>query len=161
MRAWQRRHRLNHVAHIGELREGFRRQERANLEMPHTRGVFIADPSLFGIRRGDSLDELQAVAQPDFAQGHAAFRVDVSNGTHARLPAALAVEAISCASISCPSISCPSSSARIAEVSAPSGGTFRPSPILAPFHSIGSAGTRNAAPSALKLLTRPPGLSTC
>ena len=54
-----------------------------------------------------------------------------------------------------------SSSARTASVSAPSTGTFRPSPMLAPFHSIGSAGTRNGAPSALKLLTRPPGRNTC
>ena len=53
-----------------------------------------------------------------------------------------------------------SSSARTSSVSAPSAGTLSPSPILLPFHSIGSAGTRNGAPSALKLLTRPPGRST-
>src|SRR4029077_6531786 len=109
------------------------------------------DPVLLRGRRGKFFHELQAVAQAHLAQGDAAFRVNILNSCHARLPAAFAVDVISWAS----------SSARTAMVSAPSAGTFSPSPILAPFPSIGNAGTRNGTPSAVVLLTRPPGRSTC
>src|SRR6185437_11790049 len=137
--ARQRRDRMNDLAHIDELREGLGRQERADLEMPHACGIFLPDPALLGCSRGKALDELQAVAQADLTQAHAVFGIDVLDAGHARLPALLVVAGISCRSIS----------ARIASVSAPSGGTFKPSPRLAPFHSTGSAGTRNAAPSTL------------
>src|SRR6185437_1236250 len=147
----ERRNRMNDLAHIDELREGLGRQERADLEMPHARGIFVPDPALLGRGRGKALDELQAVAQADLTQAHAAFGIDVLDAGHARLPAVFAVAGTSCWS----------SSARIVAVSAPSGGTFKPSPRWVPFHSTGSAGTRNAAPSALMLLTRPPGRSTC
>src|SRR5437764_2007261 len=119
--------------------------------MPDACGIFVADPALFCRRRGKFLHQLQAIAQPDFAQDHFVVGIDVLNAGHVRPHAALSVEGRFCRS----------SSARTASVSAPSTGTFRPSPILPPFHSTGNAGTRNGAPSALKLLTSPPGRSTC
>src|SRR5665213_4439790 len=119
--------------------------------MPHAGAIFFAHPALLRRRRRKRLDELQAVAQAHFAQADAVVGIDVSNLGHASLAAVLPVaENLSA-----------SSSARTASVSAPRTGTLRPSPILAPFHSMGSAGTRNGAPLALKLLTRPPGRSTC
>src|SRR6202012_2430632 len=118
-----------------------------DLETADTRGMFVPNPALLGRRRGESLHELQAVAQAHLAQHHLISRIDFLNVGHARFLFALTA-------------SC-SSSARTAAVSAPSGATFRPSPILAPFHSIGSAGTRNGLPLALTLLTRPPCRSTC
>ena len=90
MRARQRRDGPDHVAHIGELREGFRRQERADLEMPHARAVFVADPALLRCGRGKRLHQLQAVAQADLAQAHAVVGIDVLNAGHASLTAALA-----------------------------------------------------------------------
>src|ERR1700757_3090867 len=149
MRARQACDRLDDVAHIGELRKGFCGQERADLEMPDARGIFLADPTLFCLRRGKRPHKLQSVAEAHFAERDTAIRIDLLNAGHARLPAVLVVGVSF------------SISARTAAVSAPSGATFRPSPRLAPFHSIGSAGTRKAAPSALTLLTRPPGRSTC
>src|ERR1700687_6211975 len=119
--------------------------------MPDARGIFLADPALFRSRRRKSLYQLQAVAQAHLTQGYAITGINVLNAGHASLAAVLPVEESSCSS----------SSARTATMSAPRSGTLSPSPILAPFHSIGSAGTRNGAPLALKLLTRPPGRSTC
>src|SRR5229473_3102126 len=109
--------------------------------MPHARGIFLADPALFRRRRRKLLHQLQAVAQAHLAQGYAITGINVLNAGHASLAAGLPVEENSCSS----------SSARTEAVSAPRAGTFDPSPILVPFHSIGSAGTRNGAPSALKI----------
>src|SRR6202022_954196 len=100
---------------------------------------------------------LQALPQASLAQTHAIVGIDVLNSGHASLAAVLPVEENSLPSRN----SWPSSSERTADVSAPRTGTFNPSPMLAPFHSIGSAGTRNASPLALVLLTRPPGRNTC
>src|SRR6202158_421588 len=151
VRARQCRDRSHDLAHVGELRKPRRRQERADLEMPHARAVFVTDPALLRHGRRKRLYQLQAVSQTDLAQGNAIAGINILDAGHASLTAVLPVEENSCAS----------SSDRTADVSAPSTGTFNPSPILAPFHSIGSAGTRNASPSALVLLTRPPGRSTC
>src|SRR6516225_10955465 len=148
MGAGQRCDGSDDVAHVGKLRKGLCRQERADLEVPDAGGIFLAEPALFRRRRGKGLYELEAVAQADFAQAHAAFGIDVLYSAHARFLSALGLSLVA-------------SSVRIAAVSAPSGGTFKPSPILAPFHRTGSAGTRKTAPSALKLLTSPPGRNTC
>src|SRR6202790_4332913 len=119
--------------------------------MPHARAVFVADPALLRRRRRKRFYKLQTVSQTDLAQGYAIVGINVLNAGHASLTAVLpGGENV-----------WPSSSERMDEVSAPRTGTFDPSPILAPFHSIGSAGTRNASPLALVLLTRPPGRSTC
>src|SRR5712691_3384790 len=139
------------IAHVGELRKRRRRQERADLEMPHAGAAFVADPALLCRRRRKRLYQLQAIPQANLTQTHSAAGINVLNAGHASLTAALPVG----------EKSCPSSSDRTANVSAPSTGTLSPSPMLAPFHSIGSAGTRNASPLALVLLTRPPGRSTC
>ena len=48
MRTRQRGHRRHDVADIDELRKGFGRQERTDLEMPHAGGIFVADPLLLG-----------------------------------------------------------------------------------------------------------------
>src|SRR5882724_9497886 len=138
-------------AHVGELRKRRRGQERADLEMPHARPVFVADPALLRRGRRKRFYKLQTVSQTNLAQRHAIVGINVLKAGHASLTAVLPVGENSCAS----------SSDRRADVSAPSTGTLSPSPILAPFHSIGSAGTRNASPLALVLLTRPPGRSTC
>src|ERR1700686_5278768 len=151
MRARKRGHGLDDLAHVGELRKRRRRQERADLEMPDARAIFVAHPALLGRGRRKFLHQLQAVAQAYLAQADAMVGIDVLNAGHASLAAVLPVAGNPSAL----------SSARTAAVSLPRTGTFNPSPILAPFHSIGSAGTRNGAPSALKLLTRPPGRSTC
>src|ERR1700751_4161609 len=108
--------------------------------MPHASGIFLVHPALLGLSRGKRLHQLQPVAQAHLAERDAIIRIDLLNAGHARLPRVLVV-----------AVSSLSSSARTAAVSAPSGATFRPSPRLAPFHSIGSAGTRKGAPSALKL----------
>ena len=39
---------LDEVTHVDELRKGFRRQERADLEVTDARCVFLADPALLG-----------------------------------------------------------------------------------------------------------------
>src|SRR6185312_10210342 len=148
MRAGQRRDGRNDVADIDELRKGLGRQEGADLEAAHAGGVFVANPALLGPCGRVGFDELKAVAQADLAQGDAAIRIDFLNVGHARFLMSFSVSSLA-------------SSARMAAVSAPRGATFSPSPILAPFHSIGNAGTRNGAPSTLKFLTRPPGRSTC
>src|SRR5882724_4998215 len=138
-------------AHVGELRKRRRGQERADLEMPHARPVFVADPALLRRRRRKRFYKLQTVSQSDLAQGYAIVGINILKAGHASLTAVLPVGENSCAS----------SSDRRAEVSAPSTGTLSPSPMLAPFHSIGSAGTRNASPLALTLLTSPPERNTC
>src|SRR5712675_2734737 len=151
MRARKRCDGAHDNAHVGELRKRRRGQERADLEMPHAGAVFVADPALLRRRRRKRLDQLQAIPQANLTQTHSAVGINVLNAGHASLTAALPVG----------EKSCPSSSARTADVSAPSAGTLSPSPMLAPFHSIGSAGTRNASPLALPLLTSPPGRNTC
>src|ERR1700726_3606643 len=118
--------------------------------MPHAGGVFVAHPALLRRGRGKRLYQLQAIAQAYLTQADAIVGIDVFDLGHASLAAVLPVAESSSTS----------SSARIADVSAPRTGTFSPSPRLAPFHSIGSAGTRNGSPSTLMLLTRPPGRST-
>ena len=152
MRARQRRHRLDDLAHVGELRKGFGGQERADLEMPHARGIFVAEPALLRRRRRKGLHQLQAIAQAYFAQDHAVIGIDVSERRVMRASQRFC---------------------RLQEVPGPRVRREPPryrrrAPALSglrrcssPFHSIGSAGTRNASPSALKLLTRPPGRSTC
>src|SRR5207302_6496571 len=126
-------------------------QERADLEMPHAGAVFVADPALLRRRRRKRFYKLQTVSQTDLAQGYAIVGINVLNAGHASLTAVSPVAENSGLS----------SSDLMAEVSAPSTGTLSPSPMLPPFHWIGSAGTRNASPLALMLLTRPPGRSTC
>src|ERR1700709_1529637 len=151
MRARKFRYGADDLAHIGELRKGAHRQERADLEMPHACMVFLAQPALFCRGRWKGFHHLQAVAQAYLAQGNPIIGIDVLNAGHASLAAVLPVAENRSAS----------SSARTASVSAPSTGTTSPSPRLAPFHSTGRAGTRNASPLALMLLTRPPGRNTC
>src|SRR5262249_13037900 len=119
--------------------------------MAHARGIFRPDPALLRFRRRKGFHELQAIAQADLAHAHAMLGIDLLYPAHARLLPTFSV-ANGLLSSSC---------ARIAAVSAPSAGTFRPSPMFFPSHSIGSAGTRNGTPSALTLLTSPPGRSTC
>src|SRR4051812_15842372 len=119
--------------------------------MPHAGGIFLAHPALLGVGRRNFLHELKPVAQADLAQADALCGVNLLNPAHARLPVGFDVTSSFSLSIS----------ARTAAVSAPSGATFRPSPIWLPFHSIGSAGTRNGLPSAGTLFTRPPRRSTC
>ena len=87
----KRRDGADDLAHIGELREGFRGQERADLEMPHAGAVFVADPALLRRRRWKCLHQLQAVAQADFAQTHLVVGINVLNAGHASLTAGLAV----------------------------------------------------------------------
>src|SRR5205814_4546171 len=53
VRARQRGDRLDDIAHVGELREGLRRQERAVLEMPHASAVLVTQPALLRRRRRD------------------------------------------------------------------------------------------------------------
>src|SRR5258708_10218574 len=118
--------------------------------MPHARTIFVADPALLRRGRRKRFHKLQTVSQTDLAQGDAIVGIDILKAGHASLTAVLPGGENSCAS----------SSDRRAEASAPSAGTLSPSPMLAPFHSIGRAGTRNASPSALVLLTRPPGRNT-
>src|SRR5882672_8686060 len=118
--------------------------------MPHAGAVFVADPALLRRRRRKRLHQLQAIPQANLTQTHSAVGINLLNAGHASLTAVLLVG----------EKSCPSSSARTADVSAPSAGTLSPSPMLAPFHSIGSAGTRNDSPLALTLLTSP-GRNTC
>src|ERR1700704_2091439 len=151
MRARKLCHRLDDLAHIDKLRKRLRRQKRADLEMPNARAILVADPALLRRRGGKSLHQLQAISQAYLAQAHAIVGINVLNLGHASLAAVLPVE----------ENVLPSSSARTADVSAPSAGTCSPSPMLIPFHSIGSAGTRNGSPSAFVLLTRPPGRNTC
>src|SRR3981081_3877394 len=91
MRPRQRCHGLDDVAHVGELREGFRREKGADLEMPHARGVFVPEPALLRRGRRKSLHQLQAIAQADLAQTHFAGRIDVLNAGHASLTAVLLV----------------------------------------------------------------------
>src|SRR5271168_4436921 len=119
--------------------------------MPHARTVFITHPALLGGRRGKLLHQLQAIAQTDLAQDHAITGINILNLGHASLPASLPFGETSVGEDGRLS-----SSARTAAVSAPSTGTLRPSPRWLPFHSTGSAGTRNGLPSALILLTSPP-----
>ena len=152
MRARQRRDGLDDLAHIGELRKGLRGQERADLEMPHAGAVFVAHPALLCRRGGKFLHQLQAVAQADLAQAHAVAGINVLNAGHASLTAVLPVGEI----------------VFVARVRRERPRYRRRAPALSalrrywpPFHSIGSAGTRNGSPLALKLLTRPPGRSTC
>ena len=83
------------LAHVGELRERLGGQERANLEMPHAGGIFVADPALLRRRRREGLHQLQAVPQPYFAQDHSIVGIDVGNAGHASLTVALAVAATS------------------------------------------------------------------
>src|SRR5213079_2638055 len=151
VRARKRRHRSHDIADIGKLRKRGRRQERADLEMPYARAVFLAHPPLLRLGRWKRLHQLQAVTQAYFAQAHAIVGINVLNSGHASLTAVLAVDESSRSA----------RPARTVDVSAPRTGTFSPSPRLAPFHSIGSAGTRKGSPLKLKLLTRPPGRSTC
>src|SRR5712664_211702 len=151
MRARKRCHGADDIAHVGELWKRRRGQERADLEMPHAGAVFVAGPALLRHGRRKRLHQLQAIPQADLTQTHSAVGISILNAGHASLIAVLLVG----------EKSCPSSSARTADVSAPSAGTLSPSPMLAPFHSIGSAGTRNASPLALTLLTSPPGRNTC
>src|SRR5262249_18206914 len=140
--------RRNDVAHVDKLRKGLRRQERADLEMPYARGIFLAHPALLCSCRGKGLDELKAVAQSHLAQGDSTLGIDLSDVGHARFLSGFEA-------------SSELSSARTIAVSAPRSGTFKPSPIFPPFHCTGSAGTRKGAPSTLTLLTSPPGRSTC
>src|SRR6267142_4479947 len=151
MRARKRCHGADDITHVGELWKRRRGQERADLEMPHAGAVFFADPALLRRGRRKRLHQLQAVPQAHLTQTHSVIGINVLNAGHASLTAVLPVG----------EKSCPSSSARTADVSAPSAGTLSPSPMLVPFHSIGSAGTRNASPLALTLLTSPPGRNTC
>src|SRR5450432_2905347 len=154
MRSRQASHGFDHVAYIGELRKCARGQERANLEMPHAGSIFVANPALLCKRGGKGFHHLQAVPQANLAQAHSVAGINLLNAGHASLTAG-EENFLSSGSFLA------SSSARTASVSAPSAGTLRPSPRLAPFHCSGSAGTRNASPLALILLTRPPGRSTC
>src|SRR5919112_2491343 len=125
--------------------------------MPHSRGVFLAHPALLRRCRGKRLHHLQTVPQPDLAQAHTIGGINVLNSGHASLSAVFLFEADLLRSGNWWA----SSSARTAEVSLPRPGTFKPSPMVAPFHSIGSAGTRNGSPLELVFSTSPPGRSTC
>ena len=80
------------VAHIGELRKGLCGQERADLEMPHARGIFVADPALLGGGRRKFLHQLQAVAQAHFAQDDLVVGIDVPGDGSWQPHAALSVE---------------------------------------------------------------------
>src|SRR6202790_5655238 len=122
MRHWQRCHRLDDVAHVGELRKSFRREKRADLEIPHACGVFLAEPALLRRGRRKRLRQLQAIAQADLAQTHSVGRIDVLNAGHASLTAVLPVGEKPLPSGN----SWPLSSVRTASVSAPSAGTFSP-----------------------------------
>src|SRR3954469_10046528 len=119
--------------------------------------MFLAHPALLRRGRGKRLHHLQTVPQSYLAQAHTIGGINVLNSGHASLLAVLLFEVDCLRSGNCRV----SSSARTAEVSAPRPGTFNPSPIVAPFHSIGRAGTRKGSPSALVFLTSPPGRSTC
>ena len=52
---------------IGELRQQLGRDERADLDLPHTGGVLGLEPGDLLLGRQDLGDALQAVAEPDFA----------------------------------------------------------------------------------------------
>jgi hypothetical protein len=91
VRARQRRDSGDDIADVDKLRKRAGGQERADLEMPHARAVFVADPALFGRGRGKRFHQLQAVAQAHFAQADAAIGINVLNAGHASLPAGLAV----------------------------------------------------------------------
>src|SRR5258707_2563426 len=113
MRARKLRHRLDDLAHIDKLRKRLRRQKRADLERATARAILVADPALLRRRGRKSLLQLQAISQAYLAQAHAMVGINVLNLGHASLAAVLPVgENLS------------PSSARTADVSAPSAGTF-------------------------------------
>src|SRR5258705_12458916 len=144
MRARQRCDGADDIAHVGELRKRRRRQERADLEMPHAGAVFVADPALLRRRRRKRLHQLQAIPQANLTQTHSAVGINLLNAGHASLTAVFPVG----------EKSCPSSSARTADVSAPTAGTLTPSPMLAPFPPSPSSRTGRA--SAKDCPSRPP-----
>src|SRR6202030_1248849 len=109
MRAGQWVDCLYDVADIDKLRKGLGGEERADLEAAHAGSIFVADPALLGLRRRKGLHKLQAVAQAHLTQDHAAIGIDFLNVGHARFLIASFFFA---------------SSARIASVAPPSGGTF-------------------------------------
>src|SRR5262249_7591312 len=74
-----------------ELRKGFCRQERADLEMPYARGVFLADPLLLGGSRRKLLHQLQTVAQTYFAQDDTVAGIDVLIAGHENLTRRLSI----------------------------------------------------------------------
>ena len=73
---------LDDVADVDELRKGFGGQERTDLEMPHARGILLADPALLGGRGRKRLHQLQAVAQAHFAQDDLVIGIDVLKTGH-------------------------------------------------------------------------------